>query len=449
MSFARRWLWSVLVGSCVAGVALARSGQLDLALGTGLVGALIAGLTHWGEARRARRQLGQLTELVERRIRGEEAAAPDDEHAQLWAVVDRASRALETRSSALVGETATVSAVLEAMAEGVWITDSNGLIVRHNAALREIFPAAKEQVGTLEIVRNPEVHHAVLRACTEGERADLEISTDNPRPRQLAVHVAPLQAGLQGSLAVFHDLTELRQLERARQELVANVSHELRTPITAIRGYAETLQGGALEDRTHAPRMIDIIHWQSERLSALVDDLLELSRLEAQQAELAHEPVDLQLSCASAVETLRPLAEQRDIAVELSVPSSLTALADPRAVEHLVQNLIDNAVKYTQPGGRVTVRGVVEEGRCRVDVKDTGVGIAPPDLLRVFERFYRVEKGRGRELGGSGLGLSIVKHLAQAMGGEVRAVSQPGEGSTFSVFLPLAGPKADATFSGG
>jgi two-component system phosphate regulon sensor histidine kinase PhoR len=250
---------------------------------------------------------------------------------------------------------------------------------------------------------------------------------------------------LPGSAAVFHDITELRHLEKVRKDFVANVSHELRTPITAIRGYAETLQGGALNDPVMAPKMVEIIHRQSERLSELVEDLLELSRLESREVRLTLTEVPLAEAAARAADTVRPKAEGKSQRVSLHVPAELRALGDPRAVEQVLLNLLDNAVKYTPAGGRVDVYGACEEDRCVVRVKDTGLGIEPRHLSRIFERFYRVDKGRSRDMGGTGLGLSIVKHLLQAMEGEVKVESQPNEGSTFTIFLPRAAPPKAAT----
>jgi two-component system phosphate regulon sensor histidine kinase PhoR len=257
----------------------------------------------------------------------------------------------------------------------------------------------------------------------------------------LSVRVTPLGRDLPGSAAVFHDVTELRRLENVRKDFVANVSHELRTPITAVRGYAETLQSGALRDPNVAPKMVEIIHRQSERLSELVEDLLELSRLESREVKLTFSSVSLAVAASRAAEAVKPKAVGKAIHLELHVPPELAARGDERAVEQVLLNLLDNAVKYTPAGGRVDVHGGLEDGRCVVRVKDTGLGIEPRHLSRIFERFYRVDKGRSREMGGTGLGLSIVKHLMGAMEGEVKVESQPNVGSVFAIFLPVAPPE--------
>jgi two-component system phosphate regulon sensor histidine kinase PhoR len=184
--------------------------------------------------------------------------------------------------------------------------------------------------------------------------------------------------------------------------------------------------------------MVEIIHRQSERLSELVEDLLELSRLEAREVKLQRADVPLAVAVTRAADTVRPKAGTKRIAVKLHVPAELVARGDERAVEQVLLNLLDNAVKYTPAGGQVNVLGTLEDGRCVVRVKDSGLGIEPKHLSRIFERFYRVDKGRSRDTGGTGLGLAIVKHLVGAMEGEVKVESQPNEGSTFTIFLPAA-----------
>jgi two-component system phosphate regulon sensor histidine kinase PhoR len=237
---------------------------------------------------------------------------------------------------------------------------------------------------------------------------------------------------------VFFDVTELRRLEKVRKDFVANVSHELRTPITAIRGYSETLMSGALNDASAAPKMVDIIHRQSERLSELVEDLLELSRIESKQLQLAQEPVELAEAAQRASEAVRPKARARNTTIDLQIDPGLSALADQRALEQVLLNLLDNAVKYTPPSGHVWVSAKRREHDVQVAIRDDGPGIEPRHLPRIFERFYRVDKGRSRDMGGTGLGLSIVKHLVTGMKGEVRVESAPGKGSTFFVELPAA-----------
>lgn len=354
-------------------------------------------------------------------------------------------RQLSARNAQLTQDARTLTAVLDGMIEGIWITDAEGTITRHNDALREMLQPGNGGITgqrSLDLIRNEELNEAVMRACREGASSRLELTLEGLFPRTLAIRVTPLGRDLPGSAAVFNDVTELRRLEKVRKDFVANVSHELRTPITAIRGYAETLQSGALTDSAVAPKMVEIIHRQSQRLSELVEDLLELSRLESREVQLKIANVPLSVATARAAETVKPKAASKNIHLELHVPTDLMARGDERAVEQVLLNLLDNAVKYTPEGGRVDVLGAWEDGRCVVRVKDTGMGIDPKHLHRIFERFYRVDKGRSREMGGTGLGLSIVKHLVGAMEGEVKVESQPHVGSVFAIFLPVAAPEA-------
>ncbi|MBN1204643.1 MAG: PAS domain-containing protein [Myxococcaceae bacterium] len=396
------------------------------------------------------RQLQALARKTRGRVEGLPAAPVSeedrlDEVASLEGAIDSLHARLEARNAQLTQEARTLTAVLDGMIEGIWITDAEGTVVRHNDALREMLQPGNGGIAgqrPLALIRNEELNEAVRRACREGASSRLELTQEGLFPRTLAVRVTPLGKDLPGSAAVFHDITELRRLEKVRKDFVANVSHELRTPITAIRGYAETLQGGALTDPAVAPKMVEIIHRQSERLSELVEDLLELSRLESREVKLKIASVSLALAASRAAETVKPKAAGKDIHLELQVPPDLAAQGDERAVEQVLLNLLDNAVKYTPAGGRVELSGTREDGRCVVRVKDTGVGIEPRHLSRIFERFYRVDKGRSRDMGGTGLGLSIVKHLVGAMEGEVRVESQPNVGSTFVIFLPVASPEA-------
>ncbi len=358
---------------------------------------------------------------------------------QAGEVADARQRAVsEERDEALL-EVQTLAAAIEGMDEGMWITDANGVVLRHNEALRTILGTDQELVGQrpLFLVRRTELHDAVLRACREGVTSKVEVSMDAPRSKTLEVHLAPLGGSLPGSAAVFRDVTERKRLERVRQDFVANVSHELRTPIAAILGYAETLRSGALSDAKHAPQMVEIIHRQSERLGDLVSDLLELSRLDAGERPLSASVVSLGEVARQASEAMEPRAASKHLSLQLRVPPDLTARADPKALEQVLLNLLDNAIKYTPEGGTVEVSGERVGDRAELSIKDTGLGIEARHLPRLFERFYRVDRGRSREMGGTGLGLSIVRHLVNGMEGDVRVASQLGVGTTFTVVLPV------------
>jgi two-component system phosphate regulon sensor histidine kinase PhoR len=416
-SAAKRIAWVVVAALCpglTAGIlcfaSVGLSTGLLVGLATAAVGAVVALLA---DANRVRS------------LHSEAAAASGRER------IARAER------DAATYEERVLAAALEGIADGVWITDATGAVVRHNAALRRLLDAGEDVVGKrpLFLVRKGELHEAVLRACAGGAPSVVEVVMEGPRPRVLEVQVAPLGGGLPGSAAVFRDVTDLKRLERVRQDFVANVSHELRTPIAAILGYAETLQSGALGDAVHGPQMVDIIHRQSERLSELVTDLLELSRLDAGERPLSLGSVAVGEVVARAAEAVEPRASAKHITITRDVPPGLAARGDAKALEQVLVNLLDNAVKYTPEGGSVELTGRHEASRVELSVRDSGLGIEAKHLPRLFERFYRVDRGRSREMGGTGLGLSIVRHLASAMGGEVRVQSQIGLGSTFTVTL--------------
>jgi two-component system, OmpR family, phosphate regulon sensor histidine kinase PhoR len=270
----------------------------------------------------------------------------------------------------------------------------------------------------------------------------------------LQVTATPVDAGPDAGRAfilVFHDITQLKRLERMRRDFVANVSHEVRTPLAAIAGYTETLLAGAVDDAQRARHFLGIIERHSERLGRLVNDLLTLSDLELGRTELRRTAVEAGVVIGAALEVLHGKAEQREVTLEEQIAPGLPALdADQDRLEQAVLNLVDNAIKYTPRGGRVTVRAralAADEvpevlrrsdgpGFCELVVADTGVGVPPDDLPRLTERFYRVDKARSRELGGTGLGLAIVKHIVQAHGGALQIQSELGKGTTVRLVLP-------------
>jgi two-component system phosphate regulon sensor histidine kinase PhoR len=240
-------------------------------------------------------------------------------------------------------------------------------------------------------------------------------------------------------LLVLNDVTELRRLERVRSEFVANVSHELRTPLTCIKGYLETLLDGALDDRAHARRFLEVAGTHAERLDRLIDDLLELSNIESGRVTLVPMRLDLGDVVAGVEAMFERQTAQSRLTLERAVTPGLVVRADRDRLVQILVNLVDNAVKFTPEGGQVRIEAApVAAGRVEVRVRDTGIGIPSTDLPRITERFYRVDKTRSREIGGTGLGLAIVKHLVQAHGGELRIESALGHGTTVSFTLPAA-----------
>jgi two-component system phosphate regulon sensor histidine kinase PhoR len=311
-----------------------------------------------------------------------------------------------------------------------------------NPALRATLgiPADAEGRAALELIRNAELPSILSRARTTSGPISGEIETTGPRPRRMLVHAAqlPMVNGKhQGLLAVFVDVTETRRLETLRKDFVANVSHELRTPITAVRSAVDTLRLTLAGDPSASERFVDIIDRNAQRLGALVEDLLDLSRIESKDYRPEAKPVPLRTISEQALTLLRARIEEKKLDVGNEIAEELPpARADRRAVEQVFTNLLDNAVKYCPAGARVRLRAQQTERSLRIEIADTGPGIEPRHLSRLFERFYRVDSGRSRDMGGTGLGLSIVKHLVETMGGVIGIESTPGRGSTFWFTLP-------------
>lgn len=368
-----------------------------------------------------------------------------DELGTLADSFNRLSRVLGDQFAALRESGERQALVLGGMIEGVIAIDKDERVVFANGAAGKLFgflPPQAEGRPLLESVRNHTLHQAVSQSLASGEPKRLEMEWQGGGERLvLAVQISPLPGRpSQGAVVVLHDTTELRRLETIRQEFVANVSHELKTPLSSIKAYAETLLNGALHDQENATRFLQRIDEQADRLTALIHDLLSLARIESEQQPFEIGPIAVSEAVAACLEDYRPAAgaKQIELAVEAQDPQ-LCVNADAEGLRVILNNLVDNAVKYTPEGGRVTIRwGADRPGFARLEVSDTGMGIPADQLPRVFERFYRVDKARSRELGGTGLGLSIVKHLVQAFGGAVSATSKLGRGTTFRIVLPTA-----------
>ncbi|MFZ1059162.1 MAG: ATP-binding protein [Candidatus Rokuibacteriota bacterium] len=342
-------------------------------------------------------------------------------------------------------EQATITAILDSMVEGVLAVDAHDHLLLLNQSVRAMFrlgPRLGEGKPFLEVIRNADLLD-LLRACREarGEMVSRELSLTTPVERILDVHALPLRVGGEGTsvLMVLHDVTQLRRLERVRTEFVANVSHELRTPLTAIRGYLETLLEGGLDERDNARRFLEIVSRHTERLGRLLDDLTDLSNIELGKVALELEPTELGEALEAVVAIIEPRAAGKGVSLAVDLPPDLPrVLADGDRLTQILINLLDNAVKFTPAGGRVTVTAAVQDQMVEIAVADTGIGIPSTDLPRITERFYRVDKARSRELGGTGLGLAIVKHLVQAHGGQLSIESDAGKGTTVRFTLPVA-----------
>ena len=351
-------------------------------------------------------------------------------------------------------EQAKATAILDGMIEGVIAVDGRDIILLMNERARSMFgldATRGEGKPFLEVIRNTELHEVFResRAAGEGSVSHRELRLAIPVERRVQVNAVPLRLGPDevGVVMVLHDVTELRRLQQVRTEFVANVSHELRTPLTAIQGYLETLLSGALEERQNARRFLEIVFRHTERLGRLLNDLTDLSNIELGRVSLKLAPTRLDEVIDTVLAIMGPKAASGQVGLSSRLPADLpSVLADRDRLVQVVLNLVDNAVKYTPEGGRVTVQArTAAEGQVEIDVMDTGIGIPPIDLPRITERFYRVDKARSRELGGTGLGLAIVKHLVFAHGGQLRIESEPGRGTIVHVALPIGTGAGDAT----
>jgi two-component system phosphate regulon sensor histidine kinase PhoR len=336
--------------------------------------------------------------------------------------------------------------LFNSMLEGLLLLDRSRKIYLVNRAFKNLFGLKTELRGktVVEALRLHELDELIQRVEAEQQVLDYEIKLPDLNERWLQVNAAVITnaAGERdGTILVFRDLTRLKQLERTREEFVANVSHELRTPLSLIKGYVETLLDGARDNPEVAERFLKIIERNAQRLDLLIQDLLTISALESEKIKLNLQPVELRTLAEKVLTDLHAKAENKNVELFNDVPE-LTASGDVNRLDQVLANLVDNAIKYGRAEGSVRVGGEkLDDGRLEIFVRDDGPGIPPEALDRVFERFYRVDKARSRDQGGTGLGLSIVKHIVQAHGGEVRVESELGKGATFFFTLPESKPE--------
>jgi two-component system phosphate regulon sensor histidine kinase PhoR len=365
-----------------------------------------------------------------------------DEFAELGRALDRLAANLSSTLHELRSERDLLGGILASMQEGVMLLNEADRVALVNPALREMLLLGNDAVGRSlpEIVHDPELATVLEKGRTNSATAIGEIELAGLKPRRLLVRALAMAGEPGGLLAVFVDVTELRRLEKLRRDFVANVSHELRTPVTAIRSATETLQESAKNDPAAVPLFVDIIARNAERMRQLVEDLLDLSKIESREYQLDLEPIDLRQAVPQAFALFRERADKKRIELVCDVPEVVPAVrVDRKALEQVLSNLLENAIKYCAEASSIRVWADVERERfVKLAVEDTGPGIEAKHLPRLFERFYRVDKGRARDVGGTGLGLSIVKHLVEAMGGEVGVDSTVGKGSTFWALLPRA-----------
>jgi len=337
--------------------------------------------------------------------------------------------------------------LLASVAEGIVAVDSSGRIAFAN----DVIPGVLQRRGAdcpgrsiEDAIAIPQLVQAIRSCLANGRAVEVEIGSEGAdAPRVLEVRVTPMVRpdATRGALALVHDRSRLRQLESYRRDFVANVSHELKTPLAAIQGFCETLLDDPEVPAPTRQRFLERISRQTQRLANLVGDLLTLSRLDEERGiAMGAEPCDLVHVVKECLRDLRPLADRKRLRLEASLhPDRAWIRAEPESLRQVVGNLVDNAIKYTAEGGRIEVRVRGSGAEARIEVEDNGIGLAPEDRERVFERFYRVDKARSNELGSTGLGLAIVKNTVINLGGTIGVESTLGKGSTFWVALPLAG----------
>ena len=424
-----------------------RSIQLKIALGGCIIALLAAGIS-WVISRRISQPIEQMKKSAEHFANGDlshRLTPPQtEEMGGLADAMNQMAAQLNDRIETIIRQRNQLETVLASMLEGVIAIDTEERIVSINQTAARLFekePADCQGKSIQEIIRSPALQQFIRAAISNTNPTEEDITVFQNEERVIGVKGSPIFDANQdqiGTLVVFHDVTQLRRLENMRRDFVANVSHEIKTPLTAIKGFVETLQQGKVEKKQEKERFLGIIQKHVDRLDAIIEDLLALSRIEQEddKKEIQFESVKIADVFQAAIQLCRPKAEKQNIDINLDCEKDTTALLDPALIEQAVVNLLDNAIKFSEPGSTIHVKSHHQGNEMILSVQDQGIGIAQKHLPRLFERFYRVDKARSRSMGGTGLGLAIVKHIAQAHGGHVTVDSKLGEGSHFSIHLP-------------
>ena len=424
-----------------------RVGQIYRIIGWGgLLAVTISLGISFALARRVSRPISQMAQAAKmiskgdlsRRIREDSR----DEVGDLAYSFNRMSEELQRQMGDLAREVSEKEALLSSMIEGVLAIDRDEHVILINkAAQRMLELGPDDALGKFhwEVIRNAEINNLFKEVLKTKEQKEVKLQIGPLDERAFMVYAAPIRArggNILGVVAVFHDVTEIRRLEKVRMEFVANVSHELRTPLTSIKGFVETLKRGAIDERENAVNFLDIIERHTDRLNQLITDLLDLSRVETGKKKMDFQPIKVEELINRAVSHFMEISNKNRPKIKYNIPSDLPmVLADEEGIETVLKNLLDNAVKYTPKRGEINITSTDKDDYIEIAVVDNGIGIPSSDLPRIFERFYCVDKARSRELGGTGLGLSIVKHIIEAHGGTVGVESEVGEGSRFTFTL--------------
>jgi len=425
-----------------------RSIQIKLALGGFLIALIAAGISLL-ISRRISRPIEEMKKGADHFADGDlthRMAAPDSEElAGLAEALNQMAAQLDRRIKTIVSQHNELETVLASMLEGVIAVDNEERIINMNAAAAEFFDRDPEKCqgrDLQEVVRNSALQQFVRRAISSKVPNEDDIGLYHNGERTLHLQSSPLLDANKdpiGTLVVFNDVTQLRRLEYMRRDFVANASHEIKTPLTAIKGFVETLQQGSIDNPEEAGRFLGIIQKHVDRLGAIVEDLLSLSRIEQEDEgrTLKLEEGNIGDVFRFALQMCRSKAEEKNITVTIVCDEQISARFDSSLLEQAAVNLLDNAIKYSEPESTIHLKAHRNDSEIKISVEDQGIGIAKKHLPRLFERFYRVDKARSRKMGGTGLGLAIVKHIAQAHGGNITVESTLGKGSTFTIHLPL------------
>ena len=374
-------------------------------------------------------------------------AAPDSEEmAGLAAALNQMASQLDSRIKTIINQRNELETVLSSMREGVVAVDNKERIISMNQAASVLFesdPAGCQDKNIQEIVRNLPLQKFIRKAISGREPEEDDIVLYQNGENILNLKSSPvLDAAKEqiGTLVVINDVTQLRRLENMRKDFVANVSHEIKTPLTAIKGFVETLHQGDVDQPEERKRFLGIIQKHVDRLSSIIEDLLSLSRIEqeGEMPAIQFEKGPINDLFMSALQICRSKAEEKKIDIHLTCEKQLISSFDPSLLEQAVVNLLDNAIKYSDPGSTINLKATLDDSEVKIIVEDQGIGIAKKHLPRIFERFYRVDKARSRKQGGTGLGLAIVKHITQLHGGQITVESTLGQGSQFTLHLPKA-----------
>jgi two-component system phosphate regulon sensor histidine kinase PhoR len=368
----------------------------------------------------------------------------NDETGDLAKALNNMADEISAKVKNISSEKAKLETILSSMFEGIMLTNEKGEILLLNPSVRKLFliDSSPEGKRPLEVLRSAAIQDIVDKVLHENrEVITREVVVSMPENKTIMINGVPIVKGniVEGGVFVFHDITELKRLEEIRKDFVANVSHELRTPISSIKGYAETLLDGKVDNDDAVKEFLSIIYQDSDRLANLIDDLLDLSKMEFGKMNMELEPLEIASIVNRCKNVLEKSVREKSLSIKISIPDDLPRVfGDEKRLLQVFLNLMDNAVKYTPEGGSIIINAFNIENVVQINISDTGIGISEKDLPRIFERFYRVDKARSRELGGTGLGLSIVKHIVQAHSGQVWVQSTLGRGSTFSFTIPIA-----------